>query len=329
MLPDIATPLPEEQPLIPDRATAELSGADARDDLLARIKNKKAAKAIASLRCVDAYDWPRLFPKPEGFGAASDIKRRVKMLAPIESRIETLLYPGEQIQFVTRGMLNRWVEQYLLGLWSHLINQTVFLFTNYRVILINANRRGVAKVMMWQIPYDRIEKYGAGTWSGSVGFKLSDRKSYKFAFVPRVDRKRLKAFVREHLDTVRETDLVFPSHTGRDPLCPTCATPTPPKSPRCEECAEEFLNPRTPALLSLILPGLGDIYLGHFVMAVFEFSAWALIILRLLFLIDQRGASAIPIALTVLVVTHAVDALITWRVASNGVLPKRLAWTSH
>jgi len=303
--------------------------APARDDVLASISSDRIRQRLLSLQKPEAYDWGSLFPKTDGMGAAADIKRRVRMLASVEPRLDTLLYPGERIEFVTKGMLNSWAEQYFMGIWSMLINQTLFLFTNYRVIQISADSKGRAKTMMWQIPYARMQKYGAGTFSGSVSFKLGNGGALRFSGVPHKDRKQLKSLVAGKLDLAGQGQLEFPSHADRDPLCCRCATPISRKTRSCAECGDEFINPIVPAIMSLIVPGVGDFYLGHRVMGVFELLGFAVVLLFAVGIVITDGLAALPIALIVVVIANAFDGAMTLHIARKGVLAKRLAWRGN
>ena len=311
-----------------DSKTADetLSGVADRDALLARVNNDGVRRWIAELQNVDSYDWARLFPRTEGLGAGGDVKRRVKMLKAVEPRLERLLYPGERIEFITSGVLNSWVEQYFLGVWSITINQTVFLFTNFRIILLNSDSKKRAKAMMWQVPYHRLRKYGAGMFIGSVRLKLSGGKSYAFTRVPASDRKRLKEFMRDRLEQVRAGGEQFPCHVDRDPLCPTCCSPVPPKTHVCPECDEEFITPLKPALMSLILPGLGDLYLGHTTIACFEMFGFVVLLFVAFTLASTGRPEEIVAAVGLVVIANCIDAAVTQYIASKGRVPTRMAW---
>lgn len=319
----------DEAPPVPPEATDVSVG---RDALLTGDAPEKVKRHLAELSVPDAYDWGTLFPRTTGFGAAGDVKRRIRWLKGVEPRFSFLLFPEEKIEFVTKGMLNSFAEQYFMGIWSLAINHTVFLFTNYRVTLINSDGKGRPKVLMWQISYDKIARYGAGTLGGSIAFKLSDKSRYKFAGVKRADRKRLKSYVKDRLDRVSSGQFTFPSHAGRDPICPSCGTPSPP-SPvvgrACAECSEAFIDPRIPALMSLAIPGLGDLYLGHRAIALFELLGFALLLFLLGSLLITDGLSALPTVLVALIVANGGDAAITYHIAGKGLLPKRLAWKRH
>jgi hypothetical protein len=317
-------------PVAPPAQTdpTEYSAATGRVEVLHAAPSPKVRAALESLERHDAYDWSRLFPKTAGIGAAGDIKRRVRMLRSVEPRFDYLLYPEERVEFVTKGVLNSFAEQYFLGLWSIMISRTLFLFTNYRVLLIHCDRRGRAKSMMWQIPYHRVRKYGAGGVTGSVGFKLDDGKNYKFAGVPRADRKRLKSYVRAQIDRVRAEQFEFPSHSARDPLCPACATPQPRAARDCAACGEAFVNPIKPALMSCVIPGLGDFYLGHRGMAIIELLGFALLLFIVFGAFVSGDTNLITTWLVLLAIANAIDGAITFHIARKGMKLRSRAWKS-
>jgi len=299
---------------------------DERDALLLALPNDKLRAEISRLRPDGPYVWTWLFPKTAGMGTGGDIKRRVNMLASVEPRLDTLLFPGEQIEFVTKGALNSFVEQFFMGVWSLIVNRTTFLFTNYRLILLNADNKGKAKTLMWQIPYARMQKYGAGGFSGVVKINTLGGKSYSFIQVPGADRKRLKEYMLARLAHTQQHGLPFPAYLDRDPLCAQCASPVPPKAQGCPECGDPFINPMTPALLSLIIPGLGHLYLGHRQMALHEFFGFAVILLNTTFMTLKAGLPGLLFGILIIALTNGVDSLVTLYVANKGCLPRRLAW---
>lgn len=323
------TPLPEPPiapahdpapALDPARALAQ------RDALLASLPSEKLRAQIARLRSDGPYVWSWLFPKVAGLGTGGDIKRRVNMLAGLEPRLEYLLFPDERIEFVTTGALNSFFEQVFMGVWSQVVNRTLFVFTNLRLILINSDARGNAKTLMWQIPYHRMQKYGAGTLTGHVKINTLGGSSFSFISVPGADRKRLRDYMEARLAQTQHHGLPFPAHADRDPLCAQCATPIPPGVQACPECGDPFINPVTPALLSLLLPGLGNLYLGHRLMAVMEAAAYAFLIGNMALVIAKVGVGGLIIAVPIVAIANATDAMITLHVAKKGRLPRRLAW---
>jgi hypothetical protein len=213
-----------------------------------------------------------------------------------------------------------------MGVWSVMVNRTLFLFTNMRLILLNCDGKGRAKTLMWQIPYERMQKYGSGTLSGAVKIKTVGGQSFSFIGVPGGDRKRLKEYMLARLAQTRAQGLAFPSHADRDPLCCQCATPLPKAAKQCHECGDVLADPMTPALLSLLLPGLGHLYLGHRGMASFEMLGFGFLLVNMGFLAYRAGPPGLLIAIPITLAALGADSLVTLHVARKGALPKRLAW---
>ena len=314
--------------LLQPPAEAPAAAPSDREALLRAMPDEKTRRLVETLD-PERHDLAQLFPKTEGWGAGRDMKRRVRTLASLQDRLDVLLYPTERIEFVTAGILNSFAEQYFLGWLSLVINRTLFVFTNYRVILIAANQSDEAKKMMWQIPYGQVASFSSdGGLSPRVEFKLADGTRFKYVYVPRADRQRLGEYVQSHVDRVRAEGFQFPHYQGRDPLCPACATPVPKGVAGCSECREPFVEPPTVAVLSAVLPGLGDLYMGHRLMAVFELLGMAAVWLFIVLLVAQEGFVVVPFVAIFLACVHGWDAFITWYLARKGVKLRRDAWKS-
>ena len=291
-----------------------------------QIENVKIRARITPLTD-GPFDLPSLFPKTKGLGIQSVIKHRVKLLNQVKGQLGTLLYPDEQVRFITRGTLNSLVEQYFMGLLSMFINRTVFLITNYRVILLNTDRKNRPKTMKWQIPFHQIQKYkNTGLLSFTALFKLKDGKKWKFVHMPRADRKLFQQYIRESMAHVEESGFEFPSFGGRDNLCPSCCSPVESKVYECSECEETFIKPSKPAMLSAMLPCLGDFYLGHRVAGAFELYGYFMTWVIAIGAASAGDAVGIAIAVGVLLFYHTLDTAVTYHTAKKGLIPTSAAW---
>lgn len=287
----------------------------------------KIQSMIGSLHHTSRYDIQSIFPKLSGMGAKSDVKRRVMMLGSIEDRIDTLLYPDERVEYVALAVLNSWAEQYFMGIWAITINRTLLIFTQHRAILMFADTKGRAKHQAWQIPYHRLMKYGAGVWAGSVCFKLDDGKKYKFTGMKKADRKNLREYMKTRLEQQVENRTEFPSFKARDALCPGCWTPTPPKLRACPHCEEEFIDPKIPGLCSLIIPGTGDLYLGHITLGIMELVGFGFVLLIIAGVVIDNPSDW-PLGLLLLCIANGIDGAVTYHIAKKGYISKRHAFGS-
>lgn len=287
-----------------------------------RVENPRLDTLTARLARKDLYEMPTVFPRTDGMGSGKDIKRRIRMLESVEPRLDLLLYPEERIEFVTTAVLNSLAEQYFMGLWAIVINRTLMLFTQHRVILIQADGKGRAKHLAWQIPYTRLQGFKTGMMTSSARFKLENGKVYKFAQMPRRDRKLLRAFMEARATRAGEASFEFPSHEPRDSLCPACCTPLPARVRSCAECEESLADPKVPALMSLAVPGSGHLYLGHRGLGLVELAGFCFLLLAMVMVVIDNP-SEWWIALAIIAIFNTADGLITLHVARKGMLSKR------
>jgi len=149
--------------------------------------------------------------------------------------------------------------------------------------------------------------------------------------VPKADRKELATFL---------TDVVKPGADSSfdrngpaiEHLCPRCFAPVPGHPETCPHCQSRFKLARTATLRSLIFPGLGDLYLGHRTIAVFEMLggalAWfSLVVAPLAGVPDENGhvigttPSYWGVAFVMLAVIHGIDAAMARHFALKGHHP--------
>ncbi|MHB1155285.1 MAG: PH domain-containing protein [Phycisphaerales bacterium] len=278
------------------------------------------------------YDLPSLFPKRSGWGADRQVKNKVKLLQAVEPVLGEMLFHDEQVLFVTKGIFSSFVEQYFLGWIAYAINRTTFIFTNLRIIQFNTDRKGRPGSMHWQIPYDQIRKYKAGGFmSGSLKFWLVNKSKYVFVSMPKYDAKPLRELIDLERASVSSEATGLPHHGGCDPLCPACHAPQARKQYQCDNCGERFIHPMKPAMLSLVLPCLGDFYMGHKGIAILEFLGYLLmwfIVLGGIFAGLEKGnlSEHLPFLILLPIIVHGFDAFITHRVASKGLKLASRAW---
>jgi hypothetical protein len=324
LLPVDAAPAQEETVV----AETGTDYAQLRKEFLDGLKKPKIRDILTDLGD-GPYRWSSIFPDPEKFGKKRYTKTKATWLKQIEPILDDLLFPKEEIRFATNGIFCTFAEQYLLGWMASFINRTVFLFTNYRIIMIHVDSKHRPLQMKWHIPYDQVKKFKTGGLSASIVFKLKDKTSFTFSNVPQPDRKALKAFIDEMAEMVAKDDFRIPFSQCRDNLCPTCFLPVPPKTYICPNCQETFIAPKKPALMSLCLPCLGDFYLGHRGLGTMEAIGYLFFIMAFA-ATAAEGNSADMIGLIIAIaIMHSMDAALTLHMAKKGLVPTRLAWKSH
>ncbi|MFP6762424.1 MAG: hypothetical protein VB858_02360, partial [Planctomycetaceae bacterium] len=75
-----------------------------------------------------------MFPKLEGWGSKSGIRRKVVLIGQIEPIPGDLLLPNEEVMYMANGVQHSAQEALTIG--ANLINQTVFVLTNLRLVML-------------------------------------------------------------------------------------------------------------------------------------------------------------------------------------------------
>ncbi len=173
-----------------------------------------------------------------------------------------------------------------------------------------------------QIRYQAIQKMAKGTF-GYLSLVLRDKKTVTLTGIPRRDRKSIRESVLAKVEAVR-TDAPV---AGRENLCPKCGIKIAGFPERCRQCAGTFKSGAKAGWLSLLLPGLGDFYLGHKGLAVLEMlgalCAWGVVLASALFG-DGESPALDPIAMgglaaVVFLFVHGTDSWVTRRMGMKGI----------
>jgi hypothetical protein len=269
------------------------------------------------------YRLESVFPKIDGWGSNGEIKRRVKLIRFVEPTLYQILLKGEEVLYVAKGVQYSLAENYLMGaLWATMINQTVFVLTNARLLMMRTNGNGKPKETFWMIYYSEIEDFKA-PWTGMIKLKLKDKKTFTFTGFPSIDRKTMPSIFQNAMNEYRRLNLSPKVSQSRENLCCHCFKVVPKGEYGCEQCGTEYWTPRELALRSLLFPSWGDICMKHYGLAFFElagyFISWAYAIV----LIREKHPGAWLVVAWIFLIEHTVDALLTYSVANKGLNHRR------
>jgi hypothetical protein len=244
-------------------------------------------------------------------------KKKLKLLTRIEAKVRTLLEDGERVRYVTFGSTVSFWESYFLGWMMIYVNRRAILLTDRRVILLQIDSRRRPRHLVSQVRYASIRKVRR-TLLGSTRITLDDGKTFVFAYIPKRDRKFLQ----------RLTDWIDASITrdggGWEDLCPHCYTATAGRPRMCEACGGRIKSARKAGFLSLLFPGLGDIYLGHWKFAIMEILVAGFLWLSLLVPDPEYPLDAVGLVVFagfMFAFVHGVDAVGTAYIARKGLYP--------
>lgn len=292
---------------------------------------QKLSEMKLSLDPQIAYRYETLFAKLEGWGAAGYVRRKHQLIRNVEPLLRKMLKPNEEVLYIGKGVQQQFVEQWFMGaLIANLVNQTVFVLTNLRLIMIHSNTKGIPGHTYWEIFYSQIDKF-KGSWTGSVELKLKDRKAFTFSGFEKLDRKQMPLIFEQALADYRELGFTPVVSQSRENLCSHCYEVIPKQQYQCGRCQAEYYKPFDIAWRSLIFPSWGDFLMGHVSAAIFELFtyliSWGIVLVVWINAIEEGepGQFIAAAIMTVLLIgfEHLVDAALTYYIAGKGLHPKR------
>src|SRR5262249_19917050 len=226
------------------------------------------------------------------------------------------------------GVQYRFSEQYFLGHWAHLINQTVFVLTNLRLLMLHADTKGRPRHTFWTIYYSQIKRFKP-TWTGNLLLDLCDGTKLRFTGFGKVARKEMPRIFEEALESYRELGFNPEVTQSRENLCSFCMQVVPKDEYRCPHCGAEFWHPKAVALRSLIFPPWGDVLLRHWGLAIVKTLAFGFIWLGVIVTLTDVAANPPELLAALLVIAlvfaleHGVAAWLTYYIAKRGLHPKK------
>jgi hypothetical protein len=252
-----------------------------------------------------AVRFEEMFPDVRNGRIRKRDRKRAEMLRKAEPVLQRLLNPMEVVRFATNGV--RQLTWWLLtaGSMNPFANRTTLVLTDRRVLLIHTDSKQRPRMFATQLPLDRIR---ATSGRNSYIFIRTGREQLMFHGVKRSEARQLKGLLESTAS----------KKGGWQNLCPRCFAATDDAPLSCEKCGEEFKSPKKATLRSLLLPGLGDFYLGYRKYALLEIMGvtllWALFLSTLVPAIMTRGFEGVVVAgpiFALLALVHIGDALLT------------------
>lgn len=273
------------------------------------------------------YRLETLFPKVSGLGWKGAIRKKHDLVRRIEPVLRKALGSHEEVLYVAKGVQQSVVEHYFLGVWAHTINQTVFVLTNARMLLLRTDSKGTPKQTFWSIYYSQIDVFRP-SWTGGLKLRLRDGRKLKFMGFGRADRASMPRLIQGSLENFRRLGFDPAVTQSMENLCSHCLGRVPKDLHECGRCGSTFWTPMGVALRSLLFPSWGDVCLKHYTLAVTEFVgfvvAWAMAVGSILSgRKDGRLIEGILFAVFVLAFTHGADAVLTYVLARKGLHPRR------
>ncbi|MDB5388776.1 MAG: hypothetical protein JWM11_4422 [Planctomycetaceae bacterium] len=272
------------------------------------------------------YDLDSVFPKVNGWLVKGPIKRKHKLIVKVEPTLEEILRPGEEVLYIAKGVQYSFWEQYFLGAWAALINQTVFVLTNVRLLMLHSNTKGKPKDMSWMIYYSQITHFKSG-WFGAVVVKLRDGKTFKYGGFTGADRKQMPKVFQQVANAYKERGFDPNVSQSRENLCYHCYSIIAKKEYVCSKCGAEYWQPSQIAWRSLMFPSWGDFLMRHYLIGLLELGGylfgWFAVVTLWIGALGAADPSVMAFAAVItalfLIPAHGVDAILTYYIANKGL----------
>lgn len=274
------------------------------------------------------YDFHTLFPN-EGFWSRRASQKRLALLKKLDESLRAMLRPGERVLFLTQGIAYSFWESYFFGLPMYYLNRRALALTNERILLLQIDSRRRARQLRSQIRLGAITEFRR-TGLGNTSLRLTSGKRYVFVYLPRRDWKHLSSLLSA---TKSQQAAVV---ADLEQLCPFCLAVVEHHPTACPACHGALKSWVKAGRLSMLFPGLGDIYLGHSRLAVLEMLVaglfWLNFVLGILYPDPRAPAGGMDIGATAvfgLLLVHGGDALTTFHIAKKGHYPAQESQAAH
>ncbi len=272
-----------------------------------------------------------VFRETDGYLARRANEARAKLLQALAPLLATALEPAETIRYVASGFRYSAAELFLSGhLAARVTNRTALVLTDRRLLLLQVDAGGRPKDLKNQLRVDRVRRASA-SWLGSLTLQTVSREKLVFTSVPRSDRNALAALLPGSPTAPRE------SGSSVEHLCPACLRVVPGPVGSAERCPDPacripYRSPRRAAWLSALVPGVGDIYLRHFLFGSLEFVGSIAVLCVALFAlvaaVATRDSEVLLVAAVLgglfILLPRLFDFFLTLHMGRKGIVPLSL-----
>lgn len=281
------------------------------------------ARRFQDLLALDAHDAPYVYQSifsDDGWRARSLSKKKFALLHRIDDALRAMLQEDERVHFLTHGSSATFLESYFLGWVIQYVRRRAIVLTNQRILFLQIDGRRRPRELREQLTYPAIAEID-GTLLGNAKVRLRSGMTYVFNGMPRADRAYLRELVTQLTARTAPTTTA-PEHIEH--LCPHCYVVVEGFPLECPSCHGRFKSARAAGLLSLLFPGMGDLYMGHRAFGLMQVIVAGFLWLGWLLPNPDYPLSTGELmvgAVMLFAILHGLDALMTWYVARQGIYP--------
>jgi len=212
-------------------------------------------------------------------------KRADKALNKLQEVLRRALAPAEVVLYIARCQAPASVfEQITFGWYIYYVTATVLVFTNRRLLLFQVKRDGSWKKIIRAALWGDVEEAKVTGWvSHTLRIKYRNGKKETYWGLGWGDAKKIRVLLHALFSLgAGETSAAG----GMVPRCPNCLAELTPRVYECSNCKLTFKNEKTMLRRSLLIPGGGYFYVGHWFLGIAYFIVEAyLLILVVVFVI--------------------------------------------
>ena len=244
-------------------------------------------------------------------------KFKVKILMAVSEVLDKLIRDGERVLRIGKGTAYYPAELLFGNGWlTMMYNHYAILATDQRILLINVNSRMKGTThYVFQVLYEDIRKVKRGIFFSCMVWDRIRSKRRVLTRVKRYISKEMKDFIMERKRYVKgEPGSVL------ECLCPSCFVPLERGLTECPSCEAYFKTPKKASLRSLLLPGLGDFYLGHRALGAVELMGSIMVWAYAFFLVYHGQKDGLFVAVLVLLFYNCSDAVLTYFMGKKGYM---------
>jgi hypothetical protein len=176
------------------------------------------------------------------------------------------------------------------------------------------------------MPYEAVHKVSRGLFRSSLRLKRQTGGWRIFNALKRASSAEMQEMIQSRLSADKDLKGAAPALEN---LCPACFEAAPSGAEACPACQAAFKGVGKAALRSLLLPGWGDMYLGHRVLGALELLGSLFVWLLVLSMVLDGGSENLVVAGVILVFYNGVDALLTRHMARKGSMLETSQTRAH
>ncbi len=243
------------------------------------------------------------------------------LLATAPLLIARLLAKGEKVHRIASGIAYfRFEIPYANGLLTWPLNYYALVATNRRLLLINLDYHLTRPDRyVFQIPWGEIAKISRGFYGSSLIIKTKGGQVWDFTTVKRPLATEMAEFIQTLI-----TPEAPPAPDSYPQLCPVCFQPVPERIPGCPHCQTSYKSVGEAIKKSLLLPGLGAIYLSYKALGITEMLGYLITWLMTIILVIIGIPGGIFGGIILVLSYHLMSAFMAGQMARKGFIPEPL-----